>query len=370
MTSMRRYVGLATLRAAAVVAAALTGLFSLLEFVEQLASVGEGRYRVVDALAFVALTAPSRLLQVAPVSLLIGTLLALGGMARNAELAAMLSLGMSEGRIVGAALRLVLPLSALLFLLMQVVIPPAQQLAWEERAAALANPAVPGHGSGFWTRHGGDYLNVQRFEAARVPVGIDLYSFRADGSLSRVLEAERATIAPDGTWNLAHVTRRRIDGWRIETDHLPTLAWHSFISPGEIRFLIVPLDSVAPTTLFRHIRALPADQRATRDEQVLWTDASLPLVLVAMIMAAAPFVFGSPRSQSGGQHLARGVGVGIVFSLGQQIVSRLGLLLDISPALVAVVPPLLVIALATWLLRARHRPRRRQASVSALSPAT
>ena len=369
MMSMRRYVATAALRAFALVAAALTGLFSLLEFVEQLASVGEGRYRVTDALVFVLLTAPSRLLQVTPVALLIGCLLALGGMARNAELAAMLSLGIPERRIIGAVLWLVLPLTASLFLLMQFVIPPAQQLAWEQRAAALATAGTHGAGPGFWTQHDREYLNVERFEGARVPVGIDLYSFRADGSLERVIEADRAAIEPDGTWVLAHVSRRRVTAWRIETDHLPTLRWHSFVSPGEIRFLVVPLDSVAPLTLLRHIRALPPDQRAPRDEQVLWSEASLPLVLVAMVMAAAPFVFGSPRSQSSGQHLARGVGVGIVFSLGQQILSRLGLLLGLSPALVAVGPALLVIALAIALLRARRRPRR-GAALSRLSPAT
>ena len=366
---MRRYVGLAALRAFALVALALTGLFSLLEFVEQLASVGQGRYHVLDAVVFVLLTSPSRLLVVTPVSLLIGCLTALGGMARNSELAAMLSLGISERRIIGSVLALVLPLSAFLFLLMQVVIPPSQQLAWELRAAALASPPARGNDSGFWTRHDRQYLNVERFERGNMPVGIDLYSFRADGSLESVIEADRAIIGPDGTWTLANVSRRHVTEWKIETDHLPTLTWHSFISPGQIRFLVVPLDSVAPTTLFRHIRSLPPDQKAPRDEQVLWTKVSLPLVLVAMVMAAAPFVFGSPRSQSSGQHLARGVSVGIVFALGQQILSRLGLLLGLSPALVAVVPPLLVIGLAIALLRLRHRPAR-STSVSPLSPAT
>ena len=366
---MGRYVALAVLRASTLVAMALTGLLSLLEFVEQLAAVGEGRYRVVDALVFVLLTAPSRLLQVAPEAVLIGCLLALGGMARNAELAAMLSLGMSERRIIGAALALVLPLAAFLFVLMEFVIPPAQLLASEQRSAALAVQGTDASGGGFWTQHGRQYLHVGRFEGTRVPVGIDLYSFRADGSLARVVEAARATIEPDGTWVLQDVSRRRVTEWRIDTDHLPTLAWRSFISPAQIRFLIIPLTSAAPLTLWRHIRDLPPHQRAALDEEVLWTEASLPLTLAAMIMAAAPFVFGSPRSQNSGGNLTRGVAVGIVFSLGQQIWSRLGLLLELSPPLIAMAPPLLVIALAATLLRARHR-KRRPAALRSLSPAT
>mgnify|MGYP003346726285 CR=1 FL=1 len=81
----------------------------------------------------------------------------------------------------------------------------------------------------------------------------------------------------------------------------------------------------------------------------------LPLSLVAMIMLATPFVFGSPRMQSNGRLLARGVAIGIVFSLSQQIVSRLGVLLDIHPAVTAVTPPVLVIVAAIYLFERLQR---------------
>lgn len=356
MLSVRRHVALAAGRSFALAAVALTGLFSLLEFVEQLASVGQGRYRVIDAFLYVLLTAPSRLLQVAPVALLVGCLLSLGAMARNAELTAMQAIGLSERRIVGAVLWLVPPLALALFLLMQLVIPPAQQLAGEWRAAALSASSTSRGDSGFWAQHDRQYLNVQRFERANVPVGIDIYGFRPDGSLASVLEADRADIRADGTWLLTHVTRRRVQDWRIQIDHLPALTWRSFISPRQIRFLIVPLDSVAPTALFRHIRELQPDQQAPRETQVLWFKASLPLVLAAMIVASAPFVFGPPRAQGGGHYLTRGLAVGIVFSLGQQILGRLGLLLALNPALTALTPPLLLIGFSAWALRRRRQP--------------
>ena len=67
--------------------------------------------------------------------------------------------------------------------------------------------------------------------------------------------------------------------------------------------------------------------------------------MVAMVLIAAPMVFGSPRSR-GGQRLARGVALAIVFSLAQQILGRLGQLLDLSPAATALAPALLVLAAA------------------------
>ena len=71
-TMLSRYVSLATLKAFALAAAALTGLLSLLELVEQLASVGQGRYRLTDAFVYVLLTAPGRFLQVTPMAMLLG----------------------------------------------------------------------------------------------------------------------------------------------------------------------------------------------------------------------------------------------------------------------------------------------------------
>ena len=187
--SLRRYVALSVARSFAVVALALTGLFSLLEFVEQLASVGEGHYHVANALLFVLLTAPSRLLQVTPVSMLLGCLFAMGALGRQSELVAMLSLGLSERRIVGSALWPALAAIAALLLLMEFVIPPAEQLAREQRDAALSTATGDGGDSGFWAQRGGEYLNVQRFARGDVPIGIDIYSFEADGSLDSIVHA-------------------------------------------------------------------------------------------------------------------------------------------------------------------------------------
>jgi lipopolysaccharide export system permease protein len=357
MGSLSRYIGAAALRAFVLVAASLTALFSLLEFVEQLASVGQGHYRVADALVYVLLTAPGRLLQVASVSMLLGSLLALGALARTSELTAMLSLGLSERRIVGTVLRLTVPIVAVLALLTQFVIPPAQRLAQERRTDALASAASRPDAS-FWAQGDRQYLNVAQFERGTVPVGIDIYAFEPDGSLASILHAERAEVLPDGTWALAEVSRRTVEKSQFRVEHLPRLSWHSFIPPGQLQFLRLPPDSIPPVALYRQIRSLERQhQRATRYERELWTRAGIPLSMVAMVLIAAPMVFGSPRMQ-GGQRLARGVGLGIVFTLCQQIVGRLGQLLDLSPAATALAPSLVVLALVVALFPRAGRPRR------------
>jgi hypothetical protein len=102
MMQYDRYIGWTILRTFLVIAAGLTALFSLLSFVEQLGLVGEGHYRVLDALAYTVLTAPDRLLQLAPVAMLLATLLGLAKLARGSELTALCSFGVSEAGIIGA----------------------------------------------------------------------------------------------------------------------------------------------------------------------------------------------------------------------------------------------------------------------------
>ncbi len=347
-----RYIQGTALRAFALVSVALTGLFSLLQFVEELAFVGQGRYRVGDAFLYVLLTAPSRLLQVTPVSLLLGSLLALGPLARNAELTAMLSLGISRNRIIGAVLELAVPIVAVLLLMAEFAVPPAQQAAQAQRTSALSSASSFHSDNSLWAEGNHQYLNVQEFARGNVPIGIDIYSFADDGSLRSAIHADRAAIEPDGTWRLAGVTRRQVHGFDIGIDHLPSLSWHSFLPARQVRFLILPLDSVPPVALFRYVHRLKqGDVQAGRYRRELWARIGIPFSMVAMVMISAPVVFGPTRMRTAGQSIVRGVGIGLVFSLGQQIVGRLGLLLDVSPVITALSPPLLVIALAIHLLR-------------------
>ena len=350
MTLVSRYVRSAALRAVILVALALTSLFSLLEFVDQLASVGQGRYRLVDALVYVALTAPSRLVEVMPVSMLLGSLLALGPLSRNCELTVMLSLGISERRLVMSIASMTVPVVVALFLIAQFVVPPAQQLAEARRSAALSTTPFFHADDGLWVQDHHQYLNVRAFEPAGAPTGIDIYTFAADDSLESAVHADRATVQPDNVWRLANVTRRRIVDSQVRTEHLASLPWQSFLSVRQAKCLMLPLKSIPPVALYHYVRDLDrGHQTATRYSEELWSRLSVPVSMVGMIMIAAPFTFGAQRMQNTAKNVVYGVVIGIVFSLCQQILGRVGLLADISPAVTGLAPPLVLIALALYL---------------------
>jgi lipopolysaccharide export system permease protein len=354
MTLLDHYVGAIALKAIVLVAATLTTLFSLLEFVNQLHSVGQGHYRLIDALVYVLLTSPSRLLQLAPVSVLLGSLLALGALARRSELMAFRSLGISEVRIVAPVMKLAVPVVIALFLLAEFIIPPAQQLAQSQRMSALSSSESIRSSSSIWAHRDYQYLNVREFEYGNIPKDIDIYEFFPEGDMNTVIHADQADIQPDGTWLLTGVLKKSIHSSQFQTEHLDSLTW-SVLIPTDL--LVLPPETMPPVALYRYVRDLKQrHQQALRYEQELWTKISIPLSIIAMIMITAPFVCVPPRAQKEGQKIMIGaIFFSMVFSLCQQIVRHLTLLLGLNPIVTALALPLMTMALAINLFdRARR----------------
>ena len=95
LTRIDRYVAAELARGWALVAAILLALFSLIAFLEELDDVGDGGYGALDALWFVLLTTPARILRLLPFVTLFGGALALWQLARRSELVVLRAAGMN-----------------------------------------------------------------------------------------------------------------------------------------------------------------------------------------------------------------------------------------------------------------------------------
>ena len=170
--------------------------------------------------------------------------------------------------------------------------------------------------------------------------------------MCHLLGARYHELRPDGTWLLQQVSSRRFSGTHIQTDQFASLEWRSFLRPRQVSVLILPADSMQPIALYQYVRDLERrHQPAAHYAQELWAKVNLPLAMAAMILIAAPFVFGQSRTQGVGLRMIIGTTIGIVFSLIEQITTYLGLLLNLSPALTATAPSIVLMALGLYLFR-------------------
>jgi lipopolysaccharide export system permease protein len=350
-----RHIAFGVARSYLIVLAVLLALFSFLALVEELEDLGKGRYGLGDILAVVALTTPRRALDLAAITALIGSVLAMGRLASDGELIALQSAGISTLRIGWAAVKPTLVLATVCLLAEEFVVPALDQAAHVRRARAIATVSAVRSDDGFWSRQGDRFVRVRRVSEANVLGGVEVYEFDADGRLRLFLAAERAEVGAGREWTLTGVVEKEFGSDGPRTRRLPRRAWESFIDRAHVDLLALPPSSLSFSDLYRYVAMLRASgQAAARYELALWQKISLPLAAGAMVLLAITFIFGLLRVASAGQRMMVGTSVGIAFHLGDQVASRVGLLLNVSPAITALAPVGAVLALALWLFRRTH----------------
>lgn len=352
MRTLDLYIGRSFLRYFIFIAAILLILFSLLELISQLDDVGKGGYKLPDALMFVALTLPKRLLDLMPISTLLGGLLALGMMADHGELVAMEASGISTRRIGGAALATGMVLMALAGILAELVVPGMEQMARNSRAQALSKTDVTLTRQGFWARTGDRYVHVDKMLDNGVAADISLFKFDKTGRLQSFVRAENGRLGNDGSWNFTCITEKTITDNEVTTTRRQTLTLEFFLSADQVRILELPPYSLSTPDLVRYIDALrQSGQNPDQYIIALWRKFTIPLTTGAMVLLSLSFVFGSTRNISAGYRVTSGTLLGIVLYFSDQILIQWGMLLNLPPGMTATLPILLISGIAFARLR-------------------
>ncbi|HQU14927.1 MAG: LPS export ABC transporter permease LptG [Chromatiales bacterium 21-64-14] len=352
MRQLDRYITRNVARGCLIVMLILASVLSLQQFLEEMDDIGRGHYHLINALIYVALTIPNRVLQLVPVTALLGTLVGLGTLATGTELVAMQATGVSALRISGAVFKAGAALMAIILLMAQYMVPPVEQFAQTRRAAEINASSDLRTEHAFWSRDATQFLNVRNIEHDRIPADIDIYEFDQAGQLRTFLHARRADVVNPHDWLLTGVVRKTITAQGVSTEHLAELPWHSFLQVQQMELLELPIQSLSLSDLYQYIRYLKArGQNADHYELAFWTILSMPLATAAMILIAIPFVFGPLRSANTGLRMTLGGAVGLAFYLANQISGYLGLLLNLNPALTAMAPATLLLGTGLWLFR-------------------
>ncbi|UCE82250.1 MAG: LPS export ABC transporter permease LptG [Deltaproteobacteria bacterium] len=352
MRTLDRYIGINFLWGFFLVLVILASLFSFLEFVAELDEIGKGQYQLQDAALFVALTMPRRLLDLVPISTLLGSIVALGLLADKNELIAMRAVGLSVLRICWSVLATTLLLMLATGLLAEFVVPPMEQDGRMRRSQALSEPGILVTKQGFWARHGDSFVRVGGSLRGETAVDIDIYVRDPDGRLRIFTHAREADITDDKRWVLRDIEQKIVGEQGITTRHLPSLTLKSFLDSEQVNILELPPDSLSPSDLYQYVQTLrERGQNADRYILALWQKLALPLTTGAMVLLSLPFVFGPPRGTTAGRRIMMGAMAGLAFYLANQIIARLGLLLNLHPGLTTLAPVTAILLVAFWLIR-------------------
>jgi lipopolysaccharide export system permease protein len=345
MIILDRYIMIGFAKGMVPVMLLLLALFSFVALAAELEQVGQGAYTVVDALAVVFYTTPRRMVDLLPVTALMGGLMGLGAMANHQELIAIRASGMSKARMARPVFLATLVTAIIVVVMQSWLVPLTELEAADLRARSLAGtgPVIEGDKQ-IWTWSGRSIVHVGGVRYNRILTGVEIYDMDDKGNLARLTEAARATIAGADTWLLEEVRHTRLDGMTATERWLDRDEYSGLLSETQANILVLPVEVLSPHDLVRNIRHLRQNGLDTHHFRVIfWQQFSVPLAVIAMGLLSLPLLVGSTRTISASQRILTGGMIGIAFYLVQQVTGHLAGLFSLMPGVTIMTPVLLLL---------------------------
>lgn len=351
---------------------AFLALFFFFDFVDELPDLGKASpldknlvYGLPQALAYVGLLMPSRIYELLPIAVLIGSVFVLARLAQSSEYTILRTSGLGPWRALRSLLGLGCIFVLLTFALGDYIAPLA------DRTAQLLKARYQGHISlgqtGAWLKERQTYSNFSVNVGALTPQGaleqIRIFEFDNQGFVVSTLQARNGQIEDDESWTLQQVQRREFHtedpaSARVVYSELDRMRWPSSITTEMVSAALLKPERMRTTDLYSYIRHLEANgQTAQRYEIEFWRKVFYPLSCLVMVVLALPFAYLHFRSGSITGYVFGGVMAGISFFLLNNVFGYIGNLHQWQPWLAAASPAMIysLVSLAAfgWLVLRR-----------------
>ncbi|MDX1705996.1 LPS export ABC transporter permease LptG [Pseudidiomarina sp.] len=348
-----RYIARTVLNTSLLSLAVLSGLSSLIRFVEQLRSVGKGTYSVADAGLFVLYSLPRDIEVFFPMAALLGGLIGMGMLASNSELVVMLASGRSRLNIVGSVMKAAVVMMLAVMAMGEWIAPQLEAQGRELRATAISGGSLISAQQGVWAKDGNHFVNIGEVEDTGRLRNITIYRFDGERILDSVVQGQSAVYRND-RWLLTQVTITSHQPEQIDRRQLPQWVWTSSLTPDKLGVVTVKPESLSIRGLVDYLDYLEANQQAAeRYELALWRKVLAPVTVAVMLLVALSFIFGPLRSTTMGARILLGVITGFSFHVSNEIFGPLAQVYQMPPVLGALLPSLLFAGAAIWMMRRR-----------------
>lgn len=351
MKTLDRYIGQAIINGVSIVLVIFVVLYELFSFTAETGNIGQADYTVWSAIEYSLYLVPQHIYELFPLSMLLGTMLGLGWLANHNELVIIRMAGVSLLRIIGAVMKTALVLMVLAMLIGEGIAPPLHQYASEKRVKALHGQISLNTDYGLWARDGDTYIHVKRVENDGKLIGITLYQFNQSNFIERQIIAKEATFSGEH-WLLKSVKEVIHQGDDFKVIQHNQIPWKTLLDLDTVKIVAIPPDLLSVWKLNSYIKYLKNnDLEYAKYELIYWTKLFGPLTILAMVLLAVPFVFGSVRQVSIGKQVLLGFLVGVSFYLVSRLIGQVSLVYGVPAILSAILPTLLVISITLWSYR-------------------
>ena len=329
-------------------------IYSFFNFLAELNSIGEGSYTILSAFTYTILQLPEVAYKQASPIILLGCILGMGHLASTGQLLIFRVSGASILRITLLTLK-----NSLIFVLFFIFIgeflaPISSNFAESMRSNVMGNSSASINQKGFWIRDGSNFINVKRNLDGVTFSGITVIEVNLSNKIERVIKAKSALF--DG--NSLDMNDSEIfsidDSKFIDNISLKERNYYNktvSFDQDLIDSLEKEPEDLSTWTLIKQIEFMSDNKlRSSVFEVELYKRLIQPITLIAMILIAMLFIFGSTRDVTLGRKIFFGVALGLSFEMLSRLSSAMALSFDFNPLIISIFPSILVICISSTLL--------------------
>ena len=328
-------------------------IYSFFNFLGELNSIGQFDYTVLEAFKYIILQIPEVAYKQASPIILLGCVLGMGYLSTTNQLVVLQVSGNSVLKLTALTVRTALIFVFMIIAFGEYIAPIASEEAEKGRTKALGQSFASQNQEGFWIREGGNYLNVEKNIDGNHFVGVTIIEVKSN-KITSVVKSEDATfdgksLKMDNTDIFSINDSTDIDEISLKERN----SYNKIVSFDQdlINSLIKEPDELTTRNIYKQIQFLSDNKLNSGIYKVeLYKRAIKPITLVAMILLAMLFVFGSTRDVTLGRKIFFGVSLGLSFEMLSRIGGAMALSLDFNPMISAVLPTTVVMVIAITLL--------------------
>ena len=350
-----RYITKTLLSYTLVVLLVWLSVYSFFNFLEELDSIGNVDYTVLEAIKYILLQTPEVVYKQASPVILLGCVLGMGYLATTNQLVVLRASGNSVLKLTAITTRVALFFVIVVIAFGEVFAPIANEEAKNGRAKALGESTASISQEGFWIREGDNYINVINNIDGSFFTDVTIYQISPSNKIETIITSESADF--DGSTTLAMKNANIISineiNNSIEITSKKRNNYNKIVSFDQdlIESLKKEPKELTTRKIYKHIQFLDDNKQASSIYKVeLYKRLIKPVTLVAMILLAMLFIFGSNRDVSLGRKIFFGITLGLSFEMLSRVSGALSLSFNLSPLMSAVLPTLVIIVLAIVLL--------------------
>jgi lipopolysaccharide export system permease protein len=329
-------------------------IYSFFNFLTELNSVGKESYSVIEAFKYIVLQMPEVAYDQAAPVILLGCVLGMGHLATTGQLIIIRVSGVSILKITWLTLKNALIFMIFLIIIGEILAPILTKYAENERTIALGQTSLSSNKDGFWIRDGGNFINVENNIDGSLFDGITIIEVNQSNNIDRVIKSNSAVFDGQslslGATNIFSINSEKIFE-EISLKERNLYQKRVAFDQDLIASLEKEPKDLSTLTIIKQIQFLSENKlRSEIFEVELYKRLIKPLNLVAMILIAMLFIFGSTRDVTLGRKIFFGVAIGLSFELISRIGGAVALSFDFNPILSSLVPTLIAIIVAITFL--------------------